>query len=869
VNVFDPIREIATRQPDVPALLAPGQQPLTYGALVKTVDELAARLRGHGVSPGSRVAILLPSGAGTATLSLAVMSVATCVPLNPAYGRPELASLLPRFGVTHVIAEHRNLAVLDGLGVHPIPVNLMEGTLAGEVTIESGHAQPTAFPPTDIALVLHTSGTTGVPKIVPLTHRNLLATARNVIASLALTHSDTCLNMLPMFHVGGLIDLLLAPLLARGTVACVPAMTADAFFQSITAFDPTWYQAVPTMLSDIVALSRVRSLPPTRLRLIRSVSSPLSSALHEQIETLFAVPVIEIYGMSETSGLITSNPLPPGMRKIGSVGLPAGTEVQVIDPHGNRLPPGRRGEILVRSPGLMRGYEGAPENDAVNWLGPWLRTGDEGFLDADGFLFLTGRIKEIINRGGEKISPREIDDLVTQMPGIKEAAAFALPHPTLGEEVGLAVVLHYGAELPEQVILAHIEQNLSAYKRPRRVHFVPALPRLPSGKLDRKTVHLLITAPQVSKSTPPRTRMQRDILQIWQGVLGLEAIGIDDDFFDLGGDSLKATALMLELETLLGRPVEGAILIDYPTIAGISAALEAETSASAASADDPISAEIKRQIAGWRGSRGSAGLLVGRNTAGSLPPLFWGVTKEAEFSQVATHLPSGRPVYAMRTLSKTPLRIDENSRHLADMYAEEIYETGASDPIMLGGFCQGGALAFHIAQRLQQDSRKVELLMHDSFVPLPYDGPITFFWGITGWLFAHDLERAELGWNRYHTGPRTVVELDVEHQLAYEDDFAPRFAQILETQLQRIAVGGSPPESVRKPEATLPDDMYNAKIAFRCPPLMRTGSSRILRVRLQNCSTHVWKRPRTAALPSPRAGPISTASPWSKSTATP
>jgi acyl-CoA synthetase (AMP-forming)/AMP-acid ligase II len=335
--------------------------------------------------------------------------------------------------------------------------------------------------------MLHTSGTTSRPKLVPLSQINLTTSARNIAASLDLTAADRCLNVMPLFHIHGLIAAVLSSLGAGGAVVCTPGFDAFKFFDWLRDSKPSWYTAVPTMHQLILQRARGRGdvIESNRLRFLRSSSAALPPSLMEQLEQAFDAPLVEAYGMTEASHQMACNPLPPGERKPGSVGRGTGVELAVMDERGALLPGGDSGEVVIRGASVTRGYESNPEANAGAFADGWFRTGDQGYLDSDGYLFLTGRLKEIINRGGEKVSPREVDEVLLQHPAVEQAVTFAVPHPRLGEEVAAAVVLLGGETAGERELREHAARHLAGFKVPRRIVFVDEIPKGPTGKLQR------------------------------------------------------------------------------------------------------------------------------------------------------------------------------------------------------------------------------------------------------------------------------------------------------------------------------------------------------------------------------------------------
>jgi len=341
--------------------------------------------------------------------------------------------------------------------------------------------------PDDVALVLHTSGTTSRPKIVPLLHRNVCATAENIRRTLRLEPGDRCLNVMPLFHIHGLMACVLSTLHAGASVYCAPGFNALRIFGWLADADPTWYSAVPTMHQAILARAarNAEVVERLRLRFIRSSSAALPSRVMAELEEAFGAPVVEAYAMTEAAHQMTCNPLPPAARKPGTVGIAAGPDVPVMAAAGNHLAPHEGGEIVIRGPNVTPGYE---NNEAANreaFTHGWFRTGDQGFRDEDGYFTITGRLKEIINRGGEKISPREVDEVLMDHPAVQQVVTFAMPHPKLGEEVAAAVVLRDGAEAGPGDVRDFAARRLAGFKVPRKVLILDEIPKGPTGKLRR------------------------------------------------------------------------------------------------------------------------------------------------------------------------------------------------------------------------------------------------------------------------------------------------------------------------------------------------------------------------------------------------
>jgi oxalate---CoA ligase len=482
---------------DAPAILAPGLPPLSHAGLRSHVEETVQALNLAGVGKGDAVAIVLPNGPRMATAFLATAACATAAPLNPDYRVDEFAFYLQDLEARALLVElgadtpAREAAARHGIRVREI--ESANGMPAGVFRLHAAGAEPPAEAccgfggPDEVGLVLHTSGTTSRPKIVPLTQANLCASADNVRTTLALGPDDLCLNVMPLFHIHGLVAALLASLAAGAAVACTQGFNALRFFAWLGEIEPTWYTAVPTMHQAILARAarNPEAVAGARLRLIRSSSASLPPQVMKALEETFRCPVIESYGMTEAAHQMTSNPLPPRARKPGSVGPAAGPEVAVMDQDGRLLAAGAEGEVVIRGPNVTQGYRNNPDANAAAFSNGWFRTGDQGVLDGDGYLAITGRLKEIINRGGEKVAPREVDEVLMDHPAVAQAVTFALPHDKLGEEVAAAVVLREGALAGERELRDFVATRLADFKVPRKVVFLAEIPKGATGKLQR------------------------------------------------------------------------------------------------------------------------------------------------------------------------------------------------------------------------------------------------------------------------------------------------------------------------------------------------------------------------------------------------
>ncbi len=486
-------------RPSDPAVVVPAGVRLTYRELREQVAVAADGLAQLGIARGDRVALVLPNGAEAIVLFLAASTAGTAAPLNAAYKEEEFRFYLQDTGA-------RALVVLPGQAeaarrALPAGVSLVEVQMdgRGKLVMESDaprDASRTATAPgdDDIALVLHTSGTTSRPKLVPLRHRNLFASAGNIASTYSLAPGDVAFCVMPLFHIHGLMASTMATFLSGGAVVVPPRFDPLTFWPAVLDHGATWYSAVPTMHQMLLMRNRgERPAGAEKLRFIRSSSSALAPETMRQLESRFGAPVLEAYGMTEASHQMASNLLPPGERRPGTVGVGTGVRLGVMDDSGMLVPHGQAGEVVISGPSVIDGYSNNPEANAASFVDGWFRTGDQGTLDADGYLSLIGRLKEMINRGGEKIAPREIDEVLKQHPAVAEAVAFGSPHPTWGEEVVAAVVLKQ--PVTEKELIAFARQRLADYKVPRKLYIVDKIPTTALGKIQRRAVAATLNAP--------------------------------------------------------------------------------------------------------------------------------------------------------------------------------------------------------------------------------------------------------------------------------------------------------------------------------------------------------------------------------------
>ena len=480
--------------PDDPAIAAPEGARLTYRQLREEVAAAADHLAQLGVGREDRVALVLPNGVEAIVLFLAAATTGTAAPLNAAYKEEEFRFYLQDTGA-------RVLVVPPGEGeaarrAMPAGMSLVEAHIdpRGHLALQSeaprvGSKTAGAPGDDDVALVLHTSGTTSRPKLVPLRHRNLFASAGNIADTYGLAPADVAFCVMPLFHIHGLMASTMATFRSGGTVVVPPKFDPMTFWPALNDHRATWYSAVPTMHQMLLMRNRgERPAGADRLRFIRSSSSALSPETMAQLESRFGAPVLEAYGMTEAAHQMASNPLPPAPRRPGSVGTGTGVRLGIMGDGDALLPHGSAasGEVVIQGPSVIDGYSNNPEANAASFTDGWFRTGDQGNIDGDGYLSLIGRLKEMINRGGEKIAPREIDEVLMQHPAVGEAVAFGSPHPAWGEEVVAAVVLK--KPVAEKELIAFARERLADYKVPKKLYIVDKIPTTATGKVQRRAV---------------------------------------------------------------------------------------------------------------------------------------------------------------------------------------------------------------------------------------------------------------------------------------------------------------------------------------------------------------------------------------------
>ncbi|MEO0770862.1 MAG: AMP-binding protein, partial [Cyanobacteria bacterium J06649_4] len=574
-----------------PSVIETQGKIITYSQLLHQIRNIAVQLRQLGIRNNDAVAIVMPNGSEMAVSFLAVSSVATAAPLNPAYQLAEFDFYLSDLSAkVLIVPQGSSSQAIEIAQKHDILVlQLGESSLGdfslfndGCEVITSAKEHIYWAKEDDVELVLHTSGTTARPKMVPLSHQNLWVSARNVAGVLELSPSDRALNIMPLFHIHGIVACLLAPLSVGSSTICTPGFTVDKFFPWLMDLLPTWYSAVPTIHQAILERAE-KALPESHsLRFIRSSSAALPPRVMRSLQSSFGVPILEAYGMTEAAHQMTSN-RPSVFQKPGSVGKSAGPKVGIMDEFGELLPARELGEVVISGENVTQGYANNPLANQSAFTNGWFRTGDLGYFDEDGYLFLNGRLKETINRGGETISPQTIDDVLMRLPEVKQAVTFAVPHPTLGEDIAAAVVLQSksaiekGGVLEERQTTARIRQylfeQLASFKVPSRIVLVEAIPKGPTGKLQRIGLAKQLAGLMRVDKEHPRYGLESAITTCFATQLKIEDIGIYDNFFLLGGDSLAGIETITEINHRFGLDLSPPLIFEKPTVAELAPAV--------------------------------------------------------------------------------------------------------------------------------------------------------------------------------------------------------------------------------------------------------------------------------------------------------
>jgi oxalate---CoA ligase len=687
------------------AVCAPGREALTYSGLWNEVQGISEALRQAGVQPQEVVAVALPSGPELLTAVLAITFECACAPLDLSWTNEEYRAYLPRLGASTLVVEQGShsplVEIARELRMRLVHVRILYDAPAGVFEIDAMEAPAEGIKNRRLnaKLVLHTSATTGAPKLVPRSRASVLAAAEQDVRALGLSSSDRCLSLIPL-SLGHGLTMAFSQLLCGGAVFCSPAFQADGFLVALESFRPTWFAAGPSVSRVVLALARQHAqtfwnLP---LRFVCSLGAAPEPDLVPSLEALLGVPVLENYGLTETSG-VTRNTIE--LRSAGSVGKSTGAEIAIVDEAGNQVPPDTEGEVVVRGPALMSGYIDDPEANQAAFLNGWFRTGDIGRIDRDGFLFIVGRRKEMIARGGKKIAPQEVDNALVLHPAIVEVAAFAIPHRTLVEDIAAAVVLRPGAKVSELELRRFAAGRLAAYKIPRHIVFVEKIPKTAVGKpkraaLAEQFLHLAKSSRTVEIDRA-LTRAEEELAVIWRRILAVEQIGPRDSFFDLGGDSLLAAVMLTQTAAAVklgpGKLPE-ADFFDNPTLAALADMVrEHETAPQAEPA-------LQNHV-----------LVL--EQGGEQIPFFCFSTSESDPSQfrhLSQRLGPGQPFIVICPAPPVQENRLLTVEEIARQCVASIRALRKHGPYALGGHCYGGVVAFEAARQLMDEGEQVTML---------------------------------------------------------------------------------------------------------------------------------------------------------------
>ena len=543
------------------ALFAPDRNPLSCGRLCRQIEYTVSFLNGHGLGRDDRIGTILPDGPEMATLFLSCIAGGAFVPLRPNDGEQAYDLGISGLRIDALVVQKGSdspaCSIAQKKGIPLIALTPLLEAEAGLFSLEwisgdSRGACRSGFAcPDDIALVLETSGSTSRPKVVPLSQDTIFVSAHYTGTSLRLTDKDRCLNIMPMYHIAGLVSPFLASLSSGGSVICTNGFSPETFFDCLKIFEPTWYSAVPTIHQSVLESAEECSfnLKQTSLRFVRSTSFPLFESVFEKLERTFNLPVIQTFGLTEALP-VASTPLHPYKRKPLSVGIPV-SEVAIVDESGASLGNGT-GEILIRGPQVFKGYENNPEATLAAFVDGWFRTGDLGYLDEEGFLYITGRLKEPINRGGQKVSPQEVEAVLMSHPSVREAAVFGIAHPRLGEAVASVVVPKASRKISEAELRQYSAERLAPFKVPQHIIFADSIPKGSAGKFNRTDLAQKFVSMLKPDPVPPTTELEIALAKLWQNVLGIDMIGKRDNFFAVGGDSLLGMQVLSLISKHMG-----------------------------------------------------------------------------------------------------------------------------------------------------------------------------------------------------------------------------------------------------------------------------------------------------------------------------
>lgn len=684
-SLYDFLTLHAARTPERPAIVRTDGAAISYAETVRLVRAICAHLSPFGDIRGARVGLIAGGGVQGALALIATSSSLAAAPLDAGSAAEEYLDQFRRLGLHGLVIASDIDSAARGVALElELPVvELPSGNASfGSDAVPSNHG---------IGLILQTSGTTSKPKVVPFTQEKLCTTALMFIDALGLSSEDRCLNFMRLTHAHG-INALFASLVAGGSVTCAAPFDADRFFYWLSAVQPTWFTAVPSIHEQIVSWidGAGANVDLSRLRFIRSASSTLPDKVLHDLERLFEVPVLQTYGLTE-AGIVAATASDFGKR--GSVGTAVlRAEIAIVDERGRTLGSNETGAVVVRAADLVESYEDA-EQTREAFVEGWFHTGDQGYLDGDGALFLTGRLKELISRGGEKISPFEVEAALFGHPDVLAAVAFAVPHLRLEEDVAAAVVLRAGAAVTPTELRIDVAQRLGAQKVPYQVIVVPEIPKTSNGKIVRRNLARHFGLDEVSRRDVvlPTNLLQAQLLEIWEDLLGLRPIGIRDNFFELGGHSLLAMRMIARVQKTCGKLIPISEMLVGPTIEHLEFVLSRD--------DDGL---------------GAAASIVPVNDRGAKVPFYFlhgDVINGGSYCRELSRLiGEDRPFHAVVPHGMNGASVPPSVEAMAEEIASSISAV-AKPPYLLGGNCAGGTIAFETARRLHERGNPPDLVV--------------------------------------------------------------------------------------------------------------------------------------------------------------
>lgn len=711
--LFKRIVQHAAERPMSVALSAPGREPLLYRDVPAVLEGLREWAADKGCAQGDSIGLVMPNGPEMALTLLGCSMHCTVAPIDPVFGAAEVKAVLERVGARAVIVAAQSRAAMDAaaqLGIPALAAPLVDHGPIGksnDLAFRTNRISP--VPPDHVMIMLQTSGTTGQPKRVPLRMTNIAGQARNMSDSMGLVPADSGLVMMPLFHMHG-FSCITSSLWSGGRSICTPGYDPSRFFNWLLEQRPTWYSAVPTVHADIC---QVLEREPARanghaLKFVRSLSAALLPEVRQCTELLLGVAIVEHYGLSEALSPLT---IKEATSAPGAVGKPYRCGIIIADETGTPLPIGKEGEVLVRGDVVIRSYAEDEAVNAASFHNSWLRTGDLGRLDANGDLYITGRLKEIINRGGEKISPHEVESVAAVYPGIKQVAVFGVAHSTLGEDVAMAYTVN-GISVAENDLRRWLQSHLAPHKVPKRFVRVDSLPTTATGKVKRAQMAALLglgTSParqspeariayeeiptnvpeQLANGKPERSptrHLEQAVAMLWAQVLRRERIYLDDDFFALGGDSLTGVRLCSQLKEMHGYDVSLAHLFRAPTLAQFVAQL------------------------GSQGRQARWTNLAPIRMHGALTPFVCVHGDDGNYN-LPRYLRADRPFIGFMHQGEDGRGMKYKSiSAIAQHYVDELTSALPHGPYILSGFSMGGIIAFEMAQILRRMNLQVALL---------------------------------------------------------------------------------------------------------------------------------------------------------------